>query len=106
MVGALMFFDIPQNNRELLISLVGIMSAAQLAIVKYYYDGSQASKQAQQISGMRAARSDTVIQDLAKSAPATTAAAVAAASTGTPIVIPTPGGVVPSSPPTNGDHKS
>ena len=92
LVGALMFFDIPANNRELLISLVGIMSAAQLAIIKYYYDGSKAAQQAQQTSSVRAAKNEEVIQTLAKTAPATAAAAVAAATAGTPINVAPAGG--------------
>ncbi len=66
MVGALMFFEIPQNNRELLIGLVGIMSAAQLGIIKHYYDGSKGQETAQIANIARASRTDAAIQDIAK----------------------------------------
>lgn len=70
MVGALMFFEIPTNNRELLIGLVGIMSAAQLGIIKHYYDGSKGAEAAQIANIARASRTDAAIQEIAvKSAP-------------------------------------
>lgn len=69
MVGALMFFEIPANNRELLIGLVGIMSAAQLAVIKHYYDGSKVAETAQIANIARAAKSEAVLQDIAKAAP-------------------------------------
>lgn len=65
MVGALMFFEIPTNNRELLIGLVGIMSAAQLGIIKHYYDGSKGAENAQIANIARASRTDAVIQEIA-----------------------------------------
>lgn len=66
MVGALMFFEIPTNNRELLIGLVGIMSAAQLGIIKHYYDGSKGAENAQIANIARASRTDEVLQEIAK----------------------------------------
>ncbi len=84
MVGALMFFNIPENNRELLIGLVGIMSAAQLGIIKYYYDGSKGAEQSQAANIARSARTDSVVQEIAKAAAPVAAAAVAAA-TGQPV---------------------
>lgn len=68
MVGALMFFEIPTNNRELLIGLVGIMSAAQLGIIKFYYDGSKVAESAQMANIARSAKTDSVIQEIAKTA--------------------------------------
>jgi len=50
MMAALMFFNIPENNRELMLTLVGIMSAAQLGIIKYYYDGSKGAKAYEQLA--------------------------------------------------------
>lgn len=66
MVGALMFFEIPENNRELLIGLVGIMSAAQLGIIKHFYDGSRVAETAQIANIARASRTDAVLQEIAK----------------------------------------
>jgi hypothetical protein len=43
----LMLHEIPSSNRELLLTLVGIMSAAQLGIIKYFYDGSKAADKTQ-----------------------------------------------------------
>lgn len=83
-IGALLFFEIPTNNREILLQLFGIMSAAQLGIIKHYYDGTKAAQQAQQVNNARSAKTDIVLQDIAKTAPATAAAVVAAAA-GTPV---------------------
>lgn len=78
MIASLMFFEIPASNREVLLTLVGIMSSAQLGIIKHYYDGSKAAETAQVANIARAAKSEAVIQDIAKSVPA--AAAVAASA--------------------------
>lgn len=103
MVGMLMFFEIPKDNRELLISLIGIMSAAQLGIIKFYFDGSKAAQQVQQAAIIRNARNDAVIQDLAKSAPTATAAAVAA-SVASGIQSPSsPNAATSTQQPTNGE---
>ncbi len=83
MMFALMLLEIPVSNREVLLTLVGIMSAAQLGIIKYYYDGSKGADQVQQANIARSVRSEAVVQELAKAAPVTAAAAVAAA-TGAP----------------------
>ncbi len=69
MMGALMFVTIPESNKEVLLTLAGIMSAAQLGIIKYYYDGSQGAAKAQIANIARASKTDTVLQDIAKSAP-------------------------------------
>jgi hypothetical protein len=78
LIGALMLINIPENNRELLISLVSIMSAAQLGIIKYYYDGSKAADRVQNANIARSVRSEAVVQEIAKTAQPSTAAAVAA----------------------------
>ncbi len=88
-IGSLMFMEIPSNNRELLISLVGIMSAAQLGIIKHYYDGSKAADAAQAANIARSSRTEAVVQEIAKAAAPTAAAAVAAA-TGATVVTPAP----------------
>lgn len=72
MVFALMLYEIPTNNRELLIGLVGIMSAAQLGIIKHYYDGSKGAENAQIANIARASRNDEVIQEIAKTTAAQT----------------------------------
>lgn len=80
MMAALMVIDIPVDNRELMLTLAGIMSAAQLGIIKFYYDGSQASVKAQAANIVRASRNEGALQEIAKAAPA-----MAAAVPGTPI---------------------
>jgi len=104
-VGALMFFEIPAGNKDILLSLFGIMSAAQLGIIKFFFDGSRGAQQAQQANIQRSIRSDTIVQDMAKNAPATAAAAVAAATGVEPVktVLDTVG--IPTDGTTNGkDH--
>lgn len=70
MMGALMFVTIPTENREILLTLAGIMSAAQLGIIKYYYDGSKSTDKVQQASIARAVRVDARLQDIASQASA------------------------------------
>ena len=89
MLFMLMLYPIPEQNKELLLTLAGIMSAAQLGIIKYYYDGSRGADQVQQANIARSVRSEAVVQDIAKAAP-TVAAAVVAAATQTPSP---PGGI-------------
>lgn len=86
MMAALMFVEIPTNNRELLLTLVGIMSAAQLGIIKFYYDGSQAAVKAQSANIVRAARNEGALQEIAKSVPSV----AAVAATAVPAVTPAP----------------
>jgi Na+/H+-translocating membrane pyrophosphatase len=88
MMGSLMFVPIPEANKELLLTLAGIMSAAQLGIIKYYYDGSQGAAKAQIANIARASHADVVIQDIAKAAPSVAAAVVAAAATPSPASVP------------------
>ena len=76
MMGALMFVNIPENNRELLLTLAGIMSAAQLGIIKHYYDGSRIAETAQIANIGRARTADAVIQDIAKTGTPTTDAVI------------------------------
>ena len=107
-VATLMFFEIPAGNKDILLSLFGIMSAAQLGIIKFFFDGSKVAQQAQQANIARSIRNDTVVQDLAKTAPATAAAAVAAATGNAPVktVLDAAGVPVPPNGKTNGngDH--
>lgn len=76
MMGALMFCEIPTSNRELLMTLAGIMSAAQLGIIKYYYDGSQGAQQAQVANIARSAKTDITLQEIAKQVPQVVAAVI------------------------------
>ena len=80
MLFMLMLYPIPEQNKELLLTLAGIMSAAQLGIIKYYYDGSRGADQVQQANIARSVRSEAVVQDIAKAAPTVAAAVVAAAT--------------------------
>lgn len=47
MVGALFFIDIPTNNKELVLTLAGIMSTVQAAILGYYFGASKQSESLQ-----------------------------------------------------------
>lgn len=80
MMGALMFFKIPEDNEKLLFTLAGIMSGAQLGIIKYYFDGSKGAEAAQQANIARSARTDSVVAGIAAQAPAVAAAVVANAT--------------------------
>ena len=72
MLFCLMLHEVPQANRELLLTLAGIMSAAQLGIIKYFYDGSRGADAVQQANVARSVKSEAVVQEIAK---ATTAPA-------------------------------
>lgn len=102
MMGAMMFVKIPTENREILLTLAGIMSAAQLGIIKYYYDGSKGAEKAQLANVARAAKSDNTIQEIAKAAPAAALAVAATAQTAplpTPTIDPPKPEEVPAAPP-------
>lgn len=90
LVFALLFVNIPTNNREILLQLIGILSAAQLGIIKYFYDGSKGAEKVQQANIARSMKSEAVVQDIAKTAPITAAAAVAAATGNAAPIIPIP----------------
>jgi hypothetical protein len=75
MMGALMVVTIPTENREILLTLAGIMSAAQLGIIKYYYDGSKGAEKLQAANIARSVKSEATIQEIAKTAPTITAPA-------------------------------
>ena len=81
---ALLFHEIPQSNRELMLTLVGIMSAAELGIIKYFFDGSKGAEKAQAASSERASQSAQVLQEIARTVPAAAAIAAATPSTGAP----------------------
>ena len=100
-LGILMFVPIPDQNKELMLTLAGILSAAQLGIIKYFYDGSQGAVKAQAANIARSTRTDAVIQEIAKTAPASAAAAVAAA-TGAPTPPAPTEPIIPAVQPTQG----
>src|ERR1035437_10078597 len=83
LLAALMFTPIPGQNKELMLTLAGILSGAMLGIIKHYYDGSKAAEQVQAANIARSVKSEAVIQDIATAAAPVAAAAVAAA-TGAP----------------------
>ena len=94
MLFMLMLYPIPEANKELLLTLAGIMSAAQLGIIKYFYDGSRGADAVQQANIARSVRSEAVVQEIAKTVPVATAAAVAASTAATAAAA-TPGAAIP-----------
>jgi hypothetical protein len=78
LIFSLLHTEIPSGNRELMLTLVGIMSAAQLAIIKFFYDGSRSADKAQQANIARSVKSEATLQEIAKAVP-TIAATVPAA---------------------------
>lgn len=76
----LMVYPIPDQNKELMLTLAGILSAAMLGIVKYFYDGSKSSDKVQTANIARSVKSESVVQSIAQSAAPVAAAAVAAAA--------------------------
>ncbi len=62
----LMVYPIPDQNKELMLTLAGILSAAMLGIVKYFYDGSKSADKVQSANIARSVKSEAVVQDIAK----------------------------------------
>lgn len=78
-LGLLMFVSIPDQNKELMLTLAGILSAAEIGIIKYFYDGSRGADKVQAANVVRSMKSESVLQDIAKAAPAAVAAVAAVA---------------------------
>lgn len=70
MIAALFFVEMPSSNREAFLALVGIMSAAQLGIIKYYYDGTKAHDTTARAGIAEKARVSETLQEIAKAVPA------------------------------------
>jgi hypothetical protein len=68
-LGALMFVPIPDQNKELMLTLAGILSAAQLGIIKYFYDGSKSADKVQTANIARSMKSESVLQSIAAAVP-------------------------------------
>lgn len=78
MVGAVIWFPIPDANSQMLNTLVTIMSTIQIGIGKCYYDRNRADIAAQKVAAVEQAKSSAVVQEIAKTAAPTAALAVAA----------------------------
>lgn len=78
MVAALFFVAIPPGNKDLILTIAGIMSSVQAAIIGYYFGSSKAAELGQKTIAASKERADTTLQELAK-APVLAAAAVASA---------------------------
>lgn len=74
----LLFFPIPEKNKEPLLQLFGLMSAIQMAIVAFYYGSSKSGEATQRAVEQRQGRADAIVQEIAKAAPAAVALAAAA----------------------------
>ncbi len=83
MMAMLMFFSLPDANKEVFLTLVGIMSGAQLSIIKFYFDGSKGTEAATSANIARSARTEGALQEIAKTVPVAAAVAAAAAPAAT-----------------------
>lgn len=79
MVGAVIYFPIPEDNSQMLNTLVTIMSTIQIGIGKCYYDRNKADIAAQKVAAVELAKSSTTMREIASTAAPVQAAAVAAA---------------------------
>jgi hypothetical protein len=79
-LSALLYFkDIPPANKDSLQIMFGIMSSIQLAVVGFFFGSSQSAEAQHKSMADKAARSASVLEDMAKeAAPAAAAAATAA----------------------------
>lgn len=85
MVGLLFFKSIPPENKDLINTLVGIMSAVQMAIIQWVFGSSKNAEAQQRSSEQRQGRAESVVQKIAETVPVAALAAV-----GGPAVTPAP----------------
>lgn len=73
MVGLLFFISIPPDNKDLVNTLVGIMSAVQMAIIQFYFGSSKNAEATQRAVAQRQERTETaLVQTIAQGAPSST----------------------------------
>lgn len=70
LIISLMWKGIPEDNKDVVNTLVGILSIIQTGIINYYFGGSKAVDAAQRAGVSGRAQADAVIQDIAKAVPA------------------------------------
>lgn len=81
---ALLYFkEIPPANKDSLQIIFGILSGVVMAIVGFYFGSSQSAEAQHRSMADKAARSESVIQDMAKEAAPAAAAAASAANIAT-----------------------
>lgn len=80
MVGLLFFVSIPAENKDLINTLVGIMSAVQMAIIGFFFGSSKNAEATQRATEQRSARTESVLQETIRAVPK-----VAAAVAGAPL---------------------
>lgn len=65
-VGGLFFVPIPTGNKDLILTIAGIMSTIQAAIIGYYFGSSKAAEASQRTIAASKDRADTTLQEIAK----------------------------------------
>ena len=68
MVGALLFFDVPTDNHDIMLSLAGSMTTIQVGIVGYYFGSSKNAEVSQKAAIAAKEKADTSLQVIAAKA--------------------------------------
>lgn len=84
MVGILMLKGIPADNKDVVNTLVGILSVIQTGIIGYYFGGSKTAEVAQKAGVEGRAKADEALQSIAKSVPDVLPLVVPKVDPGTP----------------------
>lgn len=69
MVAGLFFVPIPEANQATINQLIGIMSAIQLAVIKFYFDGTKSAETTIKAGIAGRVKADDVLQNIALKVP-------------------------------------
>ncbi len=70
MVGILMLQGVPEANKDVINTLVGMLSIIQTGIIGYYFGGSKSAEVSQKAGVAGRAQADAALQEIAKAVPA------------------------------------
>ncbi len=76
MVGALFLREIPTSNRDLMLTMAGVMAMGQAAIFGFYFGSSKGAEANQSAISISKERSDSTLQEIAKAPVVAAAAAI------------------------------
>ncbi len=66
----LIWIDMPDGNKDVVLQLVGILSIIETGIVSFFFGGSKAAEVSLKAGVAGRAKADSAIQDIAKAVPA------------------------------------
>ena len=66
----LIWIDMPDGNKDVVLQLIGILSIIQTSIVAFFFGGSKAAEVSLKAGVAGRAKADSALQDIAKAVPA------------------------------------